>query len=998
MLALSVEDIRTDVNLADKNAVIQALAQWLEQEGHVASGYQAGMLAREAKIATYLGQGIAIPHGTQECRHLIKKTGIKVLHLPQGVEWGGGEIAYLVLGIAARSDEHLDILKQLATTLSQGDLPTRIKAITQPQQILQLLQNTPALTPTPTITSELLRVEHIQTQLTLNSLLALTESAMTLMPCTVAEQARLKQTPSIHIGQGWWLSQNPADDGHTKAALVTPYTNSELMTQQPPVRGLLMLVIADLSHKVLLDQLLVWLKTEQGAELAAITQAHRLLAALQNGPPVNTSVSERVEQAAIVRNTHGIHARPGAILVQVAKQYAADVRVRNQDGDGQWVSAKSLMKMISLGTKSGHQLLFSAAGKDADLAVAALVNAVEQGLGETLPPLNGDIHADIEQQASPANEYDVTSSVAASLSAAASGSSNAPAAPASLTVPLQSPLAANTELTGVSAAGGIAIGPIFVDAPPQFNYLKQADDVSVERAALAAAISLARSDLAATQAQSNDEQGRNMLAMHRELLADSSLSFGVHKLINEGLSAAAAWWSETDTAATRQAANTDALLAERAADIRDVGRRVMAILCQSPVITPPDHPYIWVAQDIGPSQLVNLDPQRVLGIVTVSGGAFSHSAILASALGIPALAAVNETVMSLRSGTDAILNGDQGSLRINPDPQTLEQAQQQHQQTQQDAEQAWALRRLPAITEDQHSIEVGANLSGVNDASRVVMSGSDGVGLLRTEFVFMSQHSAPNLATQTALYRRLFDDLEGRPLLVRTLDVGGDKPLPYWPVAKEDNPFLGVRGIRLCMQRPELLATQIRALLTAANDRPVRIMFPMITDISEWRWAKRLVNEIQDEIKATQVELGIMIEVPAAALNAAVFAKEVDFFSIGTNDLTQYTLAIDRGNGEVAHLADALHPSVLQLIKMTVDAAHAQGKWVGVCGELAADTQALPVLLGLGIDKLSVSLKRVALIKEQVRRANFGACQQLAARALLAEDAPSVRRLLEKSV
>ncbi|MBO1520234.1 phosphoenolpyruvate--protein phosphotransferase [Oceanisphaera pacifica] len=966
MLALSINDIKVGVELADKNAVIHALAHWLEEDGHVASGYQAGMMAREAKAATYLGQGIAIPHGTQACRHLIQNTGIKVLHLPQGVEWGDGEKAYLVLGIAARSDEHLDLLKQLAKTLSQDNLQKRVMAITEPEQVLALLQD-------PAEPKEVgLPLVHIATELDAETLLQLTDHALELVSCSTQEQAQLRQAAPIHIGQGWWLSQTNACHGPSQAALVTANVHSPLLMQTPAVRGVLVLFVKGVGHKALLDQLLAWLAVKQGAALAALHSATALLDALEAGPAAYAQQRHSTEQIAVVRNTHGIHARPGAILVQIAKQFEAEVQVRNLEGDGQWMSAKSLMQMISLGAKRGHQLLFSASGADSEAAVSALVNGVKEGLGEAL---GEDLVEDVlaPEQAT----HEIQSQDEAQ------------------TKPIT--LEPNTELTGVAAAAGVAIGPVFVDVAVQFDYPQQGEDTVTEKAALAAAIEQACHDLSKAQAHSHDPQASDIIAMHQELLADPALSFGVNCRISQGQSAPAAWWSEINLAATRQANNKDALLAERAADIRDVGRRVMAILCDSPASIPPEHPYIWVAQEIGPSQLVNLDPQQVLGIVTVSGGAASHSAILAAALGIPALAGVNGAVMTIKNATHAILDGNRGCLTIAPDASIRQQAQAQQRQAKQAAARAWEERDLAAITQDKHRIDVAANLGGIKDASQVLASGGDGVGLLRTEFVFMSRRSAPDLASQTALYRPLFDALKGRPLLARTLDVGGDKPLPYWSSPKEDNPFLGVRGIRLCQQHPALLKTQIRALLMAANNRPVRIMFPMITDIAEWRWAKDRVNEIQAELNATQVELGIMIEVPAAALCAPVFAQEVDFFSIGTNDLTQYTMAVDRGNGELAYLGDGLHPSVLQLIKMTVEAAHQQGKWVGVCGELAADAQAVPILLGLGVDELSVSLARLPLVKSQIRQLSFAHCQWLAQQALVADDAAGVRRLMSQA-
>jgi multiphosphoryl transfer protein len=1051
MLSLSTQDVKIGAALADKTSVINALAQWLEQDGNVAAGYEAGMLAREAQTATYLGQGIAIPHGTQDTRHLVKKTGIKAIHLPEGVEWGDGEKAYLVLGIAAGSDEHLGLLKQLARALSQEDLAERVKAAREPQDILQLLQgdSEPELA---------LGVESIAVKAKASSLSQLAEQAAVLLQASAGEQSALIKGDASHLGQGWWLSQTPTT-GSSRAALVTV---DAFEHRQQPVAGLLALAVKGAAHKTLLSQLADWLAAGKGNELAAQASAEALLAALNQGPTALATGEVTVE----VRNPHGLHARPGAMLVQAAKQFQADIKVRNLNGDGKAVSAKSLMKIMTLGVKLGHTLAFTADGADADAALKGMVEAVRSGLGEEVVPAEAaaepapalaanerlvvvrnphglharpgamlvqtakKFEADIQVRNLDGDGHSVSAKSlmkVISLGVKAghqlvfkAEGSDAEAALAGLVEAVNNglgediaPLAAapeaevgqpeihqvhdiapNTEVQGVAASPGTAIGPVYVESPIQFDYPEKAVDAAAEQQKLSAAIKQAHADLAASVAKATQAQAREIMAMHQELLEDPSLAEGAAERMSKGLSAAAAWWSEIDSAATLQAASSDALLAERAADIRDIGRRVMAILCDAPLPQKPDTPYIWVAEDIGPSDVVNMDPAKVLGMVTAGGGASSHSAILARSLGIPALVAMGGAVMSLKQGTEVILNGEAGTLWVAPEAEQLAQAKVRQQQEKELAEKAWASRDQHATTRDGHRMEICANLGETAKAVEAVEAGAEGVGLLRTEFVFMAQSSAPGLDAQIAEYKKAIDALDGRPLVARTLDVGGDKPLPYWPVPKEENPFLGVRGIRLCMQKPELLETQLRALLTAAGDQPIRIMFPMVADWSEWRWAKDMFDKVQAEVQAKDVQVGIMVEVPSAALNAQVFAEEADFFSIGTNDLTQYTLAVDRGNGELASLSDGLNPAVLRLIKMTVDAAHAKGKWVGVCGELGSDPKALPLLMGLGVDELSVSLKRVPMVKAQVRDWSLTACQQLAEQALKASDANAVRALV----
>ncbi|HXR00018.1 MAG TPA: phosphoenolpyruvate--protein phosphotransferase, partial [Pseudomonas sp.] len=342
-----------------------------------------------------------------------------------------------------------------------------------------------------------------------------------------------------------------------------------------------------------------------------------------------------------------------------------------------------------------------------------------------------------------------------------------------------------------------------------------------------------------------------------------------------------------------------------------------------------------------------------------------------------------------------LIDGQRGRLDVAPDDLTLQRALLERDTREQRLKAAAARRMEPAITTDGHVVEVFANIGDSAGTPAAVEQGAEGIGLLRTELLFMAHSSAPDEATQEAEYRRVLDDLKGRPLVVRTLDVGGDKPLPYWPIDKEENPFLGVRGIRLTLQRPDVMESQLRALLRAADNRPLRIMFPMVGTLEEWRQARDMTERLRLEIPVADLQLGIMIEVPSAALLAPVLAREVDFFSVGTNDLTQYTLAIDRGHPTLSAQADGLHPAVLQLIDITVRAAHAHGKWVGVCGELAADPLAVPVLVGLGVDELSVAARSIGEVKACVRDLNVIGARQLAQAALAVGSAAQVRALVE---
>ncbi|MCF5505695.1 phosphoenolpyruvate--protein phosphotransferase, partial [Pseudomonas syringae] len=592
------------------------------------------------------------------------------------------------------------------------------------------------------------------------------------------------------------------------------------------------------------------------------------------------------------------------------------------------------------------------------------IAAVEQGLGEEVEPLP----AVAEPQAAPT--------------------------PAAIAKPLNAP-AAGSVLQAVSASPGIAVGPAHVQVLQTFDYPQKGESVAAERERLHSAIGEVRRDIENLIQRSKSKAIREIFITHQEMLDDPELTGEVEQRLNDNESAAAAWAAVIEAAAVQQEQLKDALLAERAADLRDVGRRVLAQICGVETVAAPDEPYILVMDEVGPSDVARLDPAQVAGILTARGGATAHSAIVARALGIPALVGAGDDVLLLKPGTVLLLDSQRGRLTVAPDEATLQRAVQDRDAREERLKAAAAARMEPAVTRDGHAVEVFANIGDSTGTPAAVEQGAEGVGLLRTELLFMAHSQAPDEATQEAEYRRVLTDLGGRPLVVRTLDVGGDKPLPYWPIDKEENPFLGVRGIRLTLQRPDVMESQLRALLRSAESGPLRIMFPMIGTLEEWRQARDMTQRLREEIPVSDLQLGIMIEVPSAALIAPVLAKEVDFFSIGTNDLTQYTMAIDRGHPTLSAQADGLHPSVLQLIDMTVRAAHANGKWVGVCGELAADPLAVPILVGLGVDELSVSARSIGEVKACVRELTLSTAQQLAQNALTAGSAAEVRALVE---
>ena len=436
-------------------------------------------------------------------------------------------------------------------------------------------------------------------------------------------------------------------------------------------------------------------------------------------------------------------------------------------------------------------------------------------------------------------------------------------------------------------------------------------------------------------------------------------------------------------------------------DLQDVGRRVLRLLADTLEEEPTafNDPAILVAEDLSPSDTARLDPARVLGICTAAGGPTSHTAIIARSLGIPAIVGAGPGVLHQAEGTLCVLDGDAGNLYLEPSEADLTLAKQTQQvwQARRDAERLACYQ--PAITTDGARIEVVANIGGAAEAEQAVNAGAEGIGLLRSEFLFLQREQPPSEDEQFEAYSAMTRALNGLPLIIRTLDIGGDKEVPYLSMPAEANPFLGVRGIRLCLARPDLFRTQLRAIYRAAasatknNVCPVKIMFPMVATVEELLAARAIAEGVRLELDAARVEIGIMIEVPSAVLMAPELAVHADFFSVGTNDLTQYVLAMDRLHPSLARQADALHPAVLRMIDLTVKAATAAGRWVGVCGGMAGDPRGAAILAGLGVTELSMSIPSVAAIKARLRTQSLADMQALAQRALACVNAAEVRGL-----
>jgi phosphocarrier protein FPr len=791
----------------------------LVSSGYMKPGCIDSMMGRQKVANTYLGSGIAIPHGLPKDRDLILRTGISVLQVPGGLQWNRGESVHLVVAIAAKSDEHIGILANLTGVLTDEETNRKLATTTNPNDIIEVLSGKRA----------------------------------------------------------------------------APAPSAEMLADFP--------AYVDLT----------------------------------------------------VRNPTGLHARPATTFVSLAKEFQADVRVRQGD---KVVNGKSLASLLKLGAEGGSVIRVMAQGTDEAAALQALKEAVESGLGEE--------EEAPAAEAAPAYEWEPE--------------------PGAKVIP------------GIPASPGLAIGPLRHFMRTKIVVEATAKDAELEKLRLTQAIEAARTELKdlynEVKARSGAGKASIFLA-HAEFLDDPELVQTVVSRIELGASAGYAWQQTIEQRVADLKKVDDPLIAERAVDLGDVGNRVLRFLAphidEGPLL--PAEPVILAAEDLTPSDTAGLDPAFILGFCTAGGGATSHSAIIARSLGIPAVVGAGPVLLHQLEGGVVILDGDRGSLYVEPGPATLAAAQQAQQnlEAQREAEKLRCYE--PALMTDGHRVEVVANIGRVEEAEQAVNAGGEGVGLLRTEFLFLDRTSPPSEEEQFEAYRAMVQALNGLPIIIRTLDIGGDKAAPYLNMPAEENPFLGVRGIRLCLAKPELFRAQLRAIYRAAHYGPIRIMFPMIASLEDLMAAKAMAAEVRWELNAPSVEIGIMIEVPSAVMMADELAEQVDFFSIGTNDLTQYTLAMDRGHPMLAKQADGLHPAVLRMIERTVQAATTAGKWVGVCGGMAGDPKGAVLLAGLGVTELSMSIPSIAAIKAQLRRLSLEKCQAYAWKALACQTTAEVRAL-----
>jgi len=817
MLQIDPKLVRLGLVAGDKEEAIRQAAGILADAGCVDVSYADSMLARERQVATYLGNGIAIPHGLRTDAGLIRQTAVSVAQFPGGVDWNG-ETVHLAVGIAAASDEHIQVLANLTDVLQDEAVARRLAHTQDPQDII--------------------------------------------------------------------------------AALT------------------------------------------RGREGAAATSA-------EDFP---TARRVRVEGAA------GLHARPATEFASLAKDFSAEIRVTH---GGKQANGKAMASLLTLGVETGAEIVVSARGDDAQEAVDELAAAVAEGLGE-----------EPEEEAGPqAPRLDFEGDVR----------------------------------EGVAASPGVALGPVFLLRSAVVHVSDEAGSPDEEQARLQTALDRARAQLkrlhASLSARSGSRRAAIILA-HQELIDDPDLQQAAIARILQGASAARAWQTATEGRATEMQGLGNEMLAARAGDLRDVGRRVLRILAgdsdgdEGPDL--PDEPVVLMAEDLAPSDTAGLDPERVRGLVTAKGGPNSHTAILARALALPAVVGLGDAILQIAPGTTVVVDGDGGRLVVEPSETDRRQAEAAAAARAERVAAAVKDAYRPAITRDGRRIEAVANIGKAEEAAAAVQAGAEGVGLLRTEFLFLERQSPPTEDEQFEALHRMTEALRGLPLIVRTLDIGGDKEVPYLRLPKEDNPFLGVRGIRLCLAQPELFQPQLRAIVRAAKAAPpgaIKVMFPMVSTLEELQAGRAALESVRAELDGPEMEVGIMVEVPSAATMADLLAREADFFSIGTNDLTQYVLAMDRLHPSLTKQADGLHPAVLRMIAQVVEAAHAHGRWVGVCGNMAAEAAAAPILVGLGVDELSVSPPAVADLKAQVRGLTMRRARRLARKALACATAAEVRAL-----
>lgn len=566
-------------------------------------------------------------------------------------------------------------------------------------------------------------------------------------------------------------------------------------------------------------------------------------------------------------------------------------------------------------------------------------------------------------------------------------------------------------LKGIAASSGIAIGKAFLMTEPDLTVTKSTvTNIEEEISRFHEAVNAAKLELQKIRDRAEVDLGTENAAIfdaHLLVLSDPELLGAVESKVNdEAVNAETALQETADTLIVMFEQLDNEYMRERAADIRDVTKRVIARLLEVevPNIGLIDEEVIIISKDLAPSDTAQLNRAFAKGFTTDMGGRTSHSAIMARSLEIPAVVGTKNATSAIKQGDLIVVDGDNGEVLINPPTDVVESYVEKRNEQEAEKKQLSLLKNKKTITLDGIQVEVAANIGTPKDVESVLENGGEGVGLYRTEFLYMERDTLPTEEEQFQAYKQVLEKMGDKPVVVRTLDIGGDKQLPYLNLPEEMNPFLGFRAIRLCLEEQTIFRTQLRALLRASTFGNLKIMFPMIATLEEFREAKKLLLEekelLQQEgtLVSDQIEIGIMVEIPSTAILADQFAKEVDFFSIGTNDLIQYTMAADRMNESVAYLYQPYHPAILRLVKMVVDASHAQGKWTGMCGEMAGDTIAIPLLIGLGLDEFSMSAPSMLKARNQINQLTQLEMKQITEKALSMQTSEQVKQYVKETL
>ena len=565
-------------------------------------------------------------------------------------------------------------------------------------------------------------------------------------------------------------------------------------------------------------------------------------------------------------------------------------------------------------------------------------------------------------------------------------------------------------LKGIAASNGIAIAKAYRLVEPDLSFEKKSvDNAEQEVTRFQDAIATSKSELEAIRDKAREDLGEDkaqIFEAHLLVLSDPELLTPIEdKVKSENVNAEFALKETADMFVSMFESMDNEYMKERAADIRDVTKRVLSHLlgvqiANQSMVT---EEVIVIAEDLTPSDTAQLNREFVKGFTTDIGGRTSHSAIMARSMEIPAVVGTKSITSSVENGDMIIVDGLNGEVHINPTPEVIEEYKKEHARYEEQKAEWAKLVNEPTVSKDGEHVELAANIGTPKDLEGVKNHGGEGVGLYRTEFLYMGRDELPSEDEQFEAYKAVLEGMEGKPVVVRTLDIGGDKELPYLNLPKEMNPFLGYRAIRLCLDEQDIFRTQLRALLKASPFGNLKIMFPMISNLQEFREAKAILEEEKKALLengtnvADHIEVGIMVEIPSTAVMADVFAKEVDFFSIGTNDLIQYTMAADRMNERVSYLYQPYNPAILRLVKMVIDAAHKEGKWAGMCGEMAGDEIAVPILLGLGLDEFSMSATSILRARSQIRQLDRTEMKELAEQALQLDTNDAVISLVKKA-